>query len=191
MLLAWCVDRQRSPWLAVFSAIAGILGMAMLLLSPHTVLDPLGIGAAFLGAISMALGTWLSRRWALSLPIVALTGWQLTIGGVVLAPVALIVDPPLHQVTVLQAAGYLWLCLAGAMLAYGLWFRGIGRLSPVAVSAMSLLSPVTAVVLGWIFLGQKIQGMALVGLIVVLASVMSIQRALARQAAGAKTKKAP
>lgn len=129
MLLAWCVDRQRSPWLAVFSAIAGILGMAMLLLSPHTVLDPLGIGAAFLGAISMALGTWLSRRWALSLPIVALTGWQLTIGGVVLAPVALIVDPPLHQVTVLQAAGYLWLCLAGAMLAYGLWFRGIGRLT--------------------------------------------------------------
>ncbi|EMH8122521.1 EamA family transporter [Klebsiella pneumoniae] len=191
MLLAWCVDRQRSPWLAVLSAIAGILGMAMLLLSPHTVLDPLGIGAAFLGAISMALGTWLSRRWALSLPIVALTGWQLTIGGVVLAPVALIVDPPLHQVTVLQAAGYLWLCLAGAMLAYGLWFRGIGRLSPVAVSAMSLLSPVTAVVLGWIFLGQKIQGMALMGLIVVLASVLSIQRALARQAAGAKTKKAP
>lgn len=44
---------------------------------------------------------------------------------VVLAPVALIVDPPLHQVTVLQAAGYLWLCLAGAMLAYGLWFRGL------------------------------------------------------------------
>ena len=191
MLLAWCVDRQRSPWLAVFSAIAGILGMAMLLLSPHTVLDPLGIGAAFLGAISMALGTWLSRRWALSLPIVALTGWQLAIGGVVLAPVALIVDPPLHQVTALQVAGYLWLCVAGAMLAYGLWFRGIGRLSPVAVSAMSLLSPVTAVVLGWIFLGQKIQGMALVGLIVVLASVLSIQRALARQAAGAKTKKSP
>ncbi|PCG00358.1 EamA family transporter [Klebsiella pneumoniae] len=179
MLLAWCVDRQRSPWLAVFSAIAGILGMAMLLLSPHTVLDPLGHRRGVSRGRSVwALGTWLSRRWALSLPIVALTGWQLTIGGVVLAPVALIVDPPLHQVTVLQAAGYLWLCLAGAMLAYGLWFRGIGRLSPVAVSAMSLLSPVTAVVLGWIFLGQKIQGMALMGLIVVLASVMSIQRAL-------------
>ncbi len=75
----------------------------------------------------------------------------------------------------------------------GLWpvVSGDCRLSPVAVSAMSLLSPVTAVVLGWIFLGQKIQGMALVGLIVVLASVLSIQRALARQAAGAKTKKAP
>ncbi|GHK56767.1 hypothetical protein KPZU09_65030 [Klebsiella pneumoniae] len=51
-----CRPAALAP-LAVFSAIAGILGMAMLLLSPHTVLDPLGIGAAFLGAISMALGT--------------------------------------------------------------------------------------------------------------------------------------
>lgn len=178
MLLAWCVDRQRSPWVAVLSACAGIVGMAMLLLSPQTALDPLGIAAAFLGAISMALGTWLSRRWAISLPVIALTGWQLLIGGIVLAPIALLVDPPLHQVTLTQAAGYLWLCLAGAMLAYGLWFRGIGRLSPVAVSAMSLLSPVTAVILGWIFLGQKIEGMALVGLVIVLLSVLSIQRAL-------------
>ena len=183
MLLAWCVDRQRSPWLAVLSALMGIAGMAMLLLSPQTTLEPLGIAAAFLGAMSMALGTWLSRRWAIALPVIALTGWQLLIGGIVLAPIALLVDPPLHQVTLTQAAGYLWLCVAGAMLAYGLWFRGISRLSPVAVSAMSLLSPVTAVLLGWIFLGQKIEGMALVGLVIVLLSVLSIQRALSNKRA--------
>ncbi|MGD1272218.1 EamA family transporter [Klebsiella oxytoca] len=185
MLLAWCVDRQRSPWLAVLSAMTGIVGMAMLLLSPQMTLDPLGIGAAFLGAMSMALGTWLSRRWAIALPVIALTGWQLLIGGIVLAPIALLVDPPLHQVTLTQAAGYLWLCVAGAMLAYGLWFRGIGRLSPVAVSAMSLLSPVTAVLLGWVFLGQKIEGLALAGLVIVLFSVLSIQRALSNKRAAA------
>lgn len=182
MMLAWCVDRQRSPWVAVLSAVTGIIGMALLLLSPHTVLDPLGIMAAFSGAISMALGTWLSRRWAISLPVVALTGWQLLTGGVVLAPVAWLVDPPLQGVTLTQAAGYLWLCVAGAMIAYGLWFRGISRLPSVAVSALSLLSPVTAVLLGWIFLGQKIEGVALVGLIVVLLSVLSIQRALTKKA---------
>ena len=104
------------------------------------------------------------------------------IGGVVLAPVAWLVDPPLQGVTLTQAVGYLWLCVAGAMLAYGLWFRGISRLPSVAVSALSLLSPVTAVLLGWIFLGQKIEGGALVGLIVVLLSVLSIQRALTKKA---------
>ncbi|MFK3707059.1 putative blue pigment (indigoidine) exporter [Raoultella sp. BIGb0138] len=182
MLLAWCVDRQRSPWTAVLPALSGIMGMALLLLSPHTVLDALGIGAAFLGAVSMALGTWLSRRWAIALPVMALTGWQLLIGGVVLAPVAWWVDPPLPSLTLTQIAGYLWLCVAGAMLAYGLWFRGISRLPSAAVSALSLLSPVTAVLLGWIFLGQKIQGLALVGLMVVLLSVLLIQRALTKKA---------
>jgi probable blue pigment (indigoidine) exporter len=48
MLLAWCVDRQRSPWLAVLSALMASR-MAMLLLSPQTVLDPLGIARRFWG----------------------------------------------------------------------------------------------------------------------------------------------
>lgn len=105
------------------------------------------------------------------MPVMALTGWQLLLGGMFLLPVALLVDPPLPVLTATQIAGYVWLCVAGAMLAYALWFRGIRRLSPVAVSAMSLLSPVTAVVLGWVFLGQRIQGMALPGLIIVILSV--------------------
>ena len=173
---------SKEKMLVLLIDVLGYIGMALLLLSPHTVLDPLGIMAAFSGAVSMALGTWLSRRWAISLPVVALTGWQLLTGGVVLAPVAWLVDPPLQGVTLTQAAGYLWLCVAGAMIAYGLWFRGISRLPSVAVSALSLLSPVTAVLLGWIFLGQKIEGVALVGLIVVLLSVLSIQRALTKKA---------
>lgn len=181
MFFAWVVDRNRSPRLAVISAVTGVAGMAILLLSPHSVLDPSGIAAAFLGAISMSLGTWLSRRWRLSLPVMANTGWQLLTGGLILLPVMLLVDPPLTQVTLTQAAGYLWLCVAGAMLAYGLWFRGISRLSSVAVSALSLLSPVTAVILGWIFLGQNIKGTALLGLIIVLLSVLILQRALASQ----------
>ncbi len=181
MLLAWGIDRQRSPLTAVLSAFIGVIGMGMLLLSPQTVVDTIGIGAAFLGAVSMALGTWLSRRWSLSMPVMALTGWQLLLGGMFLMPVALLVDPPLPTLTATQVAGYLWLCVAGAMLAYALWFRGIRRLSPVAVSAMSLLSPVTAVVLGWVFLGQRIQGMALPGLIIVMLSVLSIQWALIKK----------
>ncbi|MCW2480303.1 EamA family transporter [Candidatus Symbiopectobacterium sp. NZEC135] len=181
MLLAWGIDRQRSPLTAVLSAFIGVIGMGMLLLSPQTVVDTIGIGAAFLGAVCMALGTWLSRRWSLSMPVMALTGWQLLLGGMFLLPVALLVDPPLPTLTATQVAGYLWLCVAGAMLAYALWFRGIRRLSPVAVSAMSLLSPVTAVVLGWVFLGQRIQGMALPGLIIVMLSVLSIQWALIKK----------
>lgn len=40
-----------------------------------------------------------------------MTGWQLLIGGIVLLPIALLVDPPLHNITPLQVAGYVWLCV--------------------------------------------------------------------------------
>lgn len=179
MLLAWGIDRQRTSAGAVIAALCGVAGMALLLLAPNTARDPVGILAAFLGAVSMALGTWLSRRWTISLPVLALTGWQLFIGGLVLAPVAFLVDAPLPALTSAQIAGYAWLCVAGAMLAYGLWFRGIRRLAPVAVSSLSLLSPVTAVILGWALLGQSVQGSALVGMAMVLCSVLAIQRASA------------
>jgi drug/metabolite transporter (DMT)-like permease len=49
MLLAWCVDRQRSPWLAVLSALMGIAGMAMLLLSPQTTSNRWGSPPHFWG----------------------------------------------------------------------------------------------------------------------------------------------
>lgn len=180
MLLAWAVD-GRSPALATLgAAVAGLFGMAVLLLSPQTLFEPVGMAAAALGAASMATGVWLTRRWQLDLPVLALTGWQLVIGGLMLAPVAWLADAPLPPLGPLEWAAYAYLCLAGALLAYALWFRGVARLPTVAVASLGLLSPLTAVVLGWVLLSQSITGTALVGLVIVLASVFAVQWTTAR-----------
>lgn len=180
MLLAWAVD-CRSPALATLgAAVAGLFGMAVLLLSPQTLFEPVGMAAAALGAASMATGVWLTRRWQLDLPVLALTGWQLVIGGLMLAPVAWLADAPLPPLGPLEWAAYAYLCLAGALLAYALWFRGVARLPTVAVASLGLLSPLTAVVLGWVLLSQSITGTALVGLVIVLASVFAVQWTTAR-----------
>lgn len=86
----------------------------------------------------MAAGTYFGRRWRLDIPVLALTGWQLLIGGVMLAPIAWLVDAPLMKLSVLQVSAYAYLSLAGALLAYALWFRGIGRLPSVAVAVAPL-----------------------------------------------------
>ena len=67
-----------------------------------------------------------------------------------------------------------------AVVAYALWFRGIARLPWVAVSSRGLLSPVTAVLLGWALLGQAMTGVSLVGMLVVLASILAVQWAMSR-----------
>ncbi|WP_174868491.1 EamA family transporter [Pectobacterium polaris] len=180
MVLVWAVD-HRAPRLAtLWSAIIGVVGMAILLLSPQTTFEPVGVAAALLGAVCMATGVWLTRRWQLDLPVLPLTGWQLFLGGLMLAPVAWIADAPLPALTLSQWAAYSYLCLAGAVLAYGLWFRGVSRLPTVAVASLGLLSPLTAVVLGWALLSQSITGTAFLGLAIVLASVFAVQWTTAR-----------
>ncbi|WP_350316595.1 DMT family transporter [Pectobacterium aroidearum] len=180
MVLVWAVD-HRAPRLAtLWSAIIGVVGMAILLLSPQTTFEPIGIAAALLGAVCMATGVWLTRRWRLDLPVLPLTGWQLFIGGLMLAPVAWLVDAPLPALTLSQWAAYAYLCLAGAVLAYGLWFRGVSRLPTVAVASLGLLSPLTAVVLGWVLLSQSMTGTAFLGLAIVLASIFAVQWTTAR-----------
>lgn len=175
MVLAWAVDGRSPAQTTLWSAVVGVLGMAVLLLSPQTDFEPIGIVAALLGATCMAAGVWLTRRWQLPLPVLALTGWQLLIGGLMLAPVAWLADAPLPPLTLSQWSAYAYLSLAGALLAYALWFRGVVRLPTVAVASLGLLSPLTAVVLGWLLLSQSISGTGLVGLVTVLASVFTVQ----------------
>lgn len=175
MGLVWVADQQRPSRLAVWSGIVGIIGMAVLLLSPEISWDLIGFGAALGGAACMATGTYLTHRWRTKMPILAFTGWQLLIGGIVLAPVAWIVDTPLPALSLVHMLGYSYLSIVGALLAYVLWFRGLQRLPPVAVSSLGLLSPLMAVLLGWVILGQEIMGMSLVGLIAVFFSILSVQ----------------
>lgn len=175
MVMVWVID-GRSPLLStLWSALAGIFGMGILLLSPQTVFEPVGVAAALLGAVSMACGVWLTSRWKLDLPLLTMTGWQLIFGGIMLIPMSIFFDAPIPSLKPSQYFAYIYLSLAGALLAYTLWFRGIVRLPTVAVSSLGLLSPLTAVVLGWCLLSQSISGVALLGLIIVLISVFTVQ----------------
>ncbi|SCK12342.1 EamA family transporter [Vogesella sp. LIG4] len=175
MALLWLAERQPPRRLALLAACGGMAGMALLLLSSAAHWDGPGVLAALAGAGCMASGTYLTRRWGSSLPVLALTGWQLLLGGVLLAPLAWLLDPPLPVLAARQWLGYGYLSLAGALLAYALWFRGVARLPPVAVSSLGLLSPLCAVLLGWLLLGQSLGGWALCGLLLVLGSVLAVQ----------------
>jgi probable blue pigment (indigoidine) exporter len=179
MFLIWYVDNRKPAHLAFVASIVGVFGMAVLLLSPSSTWDLIGILAATIGAMLMTCGVFLARRWRTDMPLLAFTGWQLLIAGVMLAPFAWLIDPPLLTLTTKNMLGYGYLSLFGTTFAYVLWFNGIAKLSPVAVSSLGLLSPISAVILGWIILEQRITGFALMGLIAVLGSVLTVQWALA------------
>ncbi|NLS16902.1 EamA family transporter [Rhizobium sp. P40RR-XXII] len=163
--------------LSIVAAVTGIGGVALLILTPKATLDPIGIAAGIAGAFSMAAGTVLSRRWRPDVSPLTFTAWQLTAGGMLLLPFALLLEPPLPHLTGANLLGFIYLGLIGAALTYILWFRGLSRLEPSVVSPLGFLSPTTAVILGWAVLGQQLSPMQMFGIIVVIGSVWLSQRA--------------
>ncbi|MCB1353511.1 MAG: EamA family transporter [Rhodobacteraceae bacterium] len=157
--------------LGLLAAVAGLGGVALLLLGPGARLDGLGAAAALLGALSMAAGVVLTRKWHPPVPALTFTAWQLTAGGLLLLPAALFFEPALPPLTAVNVAGFVWLGLFGAALTYFLWFRGIARLGPAGVTGLGFLSPLTAVLLGWAVLGEALAPVQLLGAAVVLGSV--------------------
>lgn len=162
---------------AIVAALAGLAGVALLVLTPKATLDAVGVVAGLAGAVSMALGTVLTRRWQPPVPALTFTAWQLTAGGLLLVPFAWWLEPPLPALTLPNVLGMAWLSLIGAALTYVLWFRGIARLGPGAVATLGFLSPLTAVLLGWIALGQTLSTAQLAGMVLVLGGVWLSQRA--------------
>lgn len=162
--------------LAVAAALAGLGGVALLVLRHGAALDTIGIAAALGGAVSMAFGVVLSRRWQPPVSPLTFAAWQLTAGGLLLVPMAFMMEPLPPVPDARNLAGFLYMGLSSA-LTYVLWFRGISRLEPSAVSSLGFLSPTTAVLLGWVLLGQALSPAQLAGVAIVLASVWLAQRA--------------
>jgi probable blue pigment (indigoidine) exporter len=169
---AWIILSTPPSKLSIVAAIAGFIGVGLLVLDPSARLDGLGIMAAIAGAVTMGLGTVLVKRWHPPVSLVVFTAWQLTIGGLILLPIALIIEGPFAEITRTNLWGFIYLGLIGTGLAYALWFRGIDKLSPTAASYLGLLSPVVATLIGYVFLQETLTITQMSGVVIVLISVL-------------------
>ena len=171
--------------LSLIATCTGLFGIGLLLLTPAAKLDALGIVAGFAGAASMALGIVLSRKWQPPVDTLTFTAWQLTAGGLLLIPVAIFAKVDLAALTGPNLAGIAYLGLIGAALTYLLWFQGISKLHPFAVSVLGFLSPLTATALGWGVLGEALGPLQITGMAIALGSVFLGQYAVRPKPASA------
>lgn len=171
-LLAWPLLGRRPGRGQILAALAGLIGVALLVLDPHARPDVIGLVAGLASAASMATGTVLIERWGRMGSPLALAAWQLTLGGLILLPVALLVEglPPVP--TPLNGLGLAYLVLIGTALAYWFWVRGITTLGS-SVAFLGLLSPTVATILGAVLLGQWLGGIQLLGIAVILGSTVA------------------
>ncbi|CAH2215404.1 DMT family transporter [Tepidibacter aestuarii] len=171
IILSWLLLKEKPNKKSYIASIMTILGVALLVLKPTGYLDPLGIVAALIGAVSMASGVVLTKYWGRPVNNIVFTSWQLFYGSLILIPITFIVEGGIPSLNITNIFGLVLIGVLNTGLAYALWFNGISKLSPTQVTFLGPLSPLTAFLLGFIFLKQTISYIQIVGVSIILTSV--------------------
>jgi drug/metabolite transporter (DMT)-like permease len=162
----------------VAGVIAGLIGVVIL---HGKSLDfaagqSVGILLCLAAAFCYGLAALYARRKLLDSPPLATAAFQLMASSLVMAVVAATVERPWH----LPMPGVAtWLAIVGSAalstaLAYIIFFRILRRAGPTNVMLVTLLNPVTAILLGVVVLGEAISLREIVGAVVIGSALLII-----------------
>ena len=144
----------------------------MLLGRPGETISVAGVAASAAAMLTSTVGYVLAARWRDDADPLAVTSWQLTAGGLVLLPVAVIAEgsPPTADPRVVLAFGYV--TLVATALAFTLWFGGLRHLSAGTVGLLGLLNPLSGVLLGTLLAGEVLGTRQWCGLVLVVGGIL-------------------
>ncbi|HEU5481512.1 MAG TPA: EamA family transporter [Sphingomicrobium sp.] len=168
-------DDERMTPRKIAGVLLGFGGVAMMIgpsLLANVGTDALAQLACVVASLCYALAAvWARRFKRMGLPPMTVTTGQLSVGALMMLPVALIADRPwLQPLPPIEAWGAIVaLALLCTAFAYVLYFRLIDSAGATNALLVTLLVPPTAIVLGAAFLGealarQDFAGLALIAL---------------------------
>lgn len=176
MAMAWLILRERAGVGRVLAGFVGLGGVALLVLGSMGAVTLLGLIGAVGSVVVSALGFVLIKRWPPPVDLFTLVSWQLLWGGLLLVPLALVVEGRPPSLDASAVGGYLWIGIVGTAIAYRCWFYGLGQFPAGAVALVGLLNPVVGTGLGAVFLGEPFGLVQAVGMVLILAGVLGGQR---------------
>jgi probable blue pigment (indigoidine) exporter len=158
----------------IIAGLVGTAGVALLVLRSDARLDVVGLIAMAGAMIMFSVATVLTKRWGRpeGMTSIAVTGWTFLFAGLTLLPFTLIIEGLPRHLTARNVAGLVYLVVISGIVAYAIWFWGLERLSASAVTFLTLLNPVTAALLGWVVLDQRLNSWQIVGALLILVSVV-------------------
>ncbi|MEM7737388.1 MAG: EamA family transporter [Deinococcota bacterium] len=173
-LLSWLILRERLTG-KILAALGLALTATALLSQPSGVVTNLGLGLVFAtsSGLGYALVTLSGRHLAQRYPPLQTTTLMVTT-----ASLTLLVPAWRSGLTDINLAYHHWLLLAylGALptaAAYSLFVTGMRHVATTSASIITLLEPLTATVLAWLFLAERLAATSLVAaLLFVLALIL-------------------
>ncbi|MEH6527018.1 MAG: DMT family transporter [Sneathiella sp.] len=162
----------------VIGVLLGVVGVAVLrgFDGPLSGSQTLGIILCMVGALSYGFAALWGRRFLTGVPALKSATCQLISSTLIIAVVVGVIDKPwtLPMPSVEVMFSLLALAAFGTALAYIVFFRILVRAGASNAMLVTLLIPVTALVLGNIFLGETVQAKEIIGALIIGAGLLFI-----------------
>jgi len=189
MLEAWVFHSRRMTFQGLFGLAMGIVGL-LVLLWPRIVssshlgrLELVGCGILATGSFFWALGSVFSHRYELSVDVFVSAAWQMVLGGLVDALIALVFGqfPKTHW-SAHALEGIAYLVVFGSWIGYSAYIYLLEHVPTPKVATYAYVNPIVAVFLGWAILREHVDIFMLLGTAIIIASVWLVNSSKLKQA---------
>ncbi len=173
--------KQKPSWLTVVGLVVGLIGM-YILLNPMDSLAEREIPLfpaflVFIGSITWAWGSLQSPYLDMP-PQMQMTAIQMLGGGVFSLIMSLFLEPhafsTLADMTRETYFALAYLIVMGSFVGYSAYVWLLHHAPPTLTATYAYVNPVVAMILGWIFVNEKLSNRSLLASAVVLAGVVLI-----------------
>lgn len=174
-VLAWpLLPAERLAGRDYIGVLLGFVGIAVVIRpDPASLLDPELVGKMlfFGGLVIVELGAVLIRRSQPAMPIPALTSWAMLLGGTVHTVFAIAVGESIASIQLTPLAVAMVVYLSVFIGAFGLvtYLVLMGEVGPLKANLTTYLTPIVALAIGWVLLGERIEPVTLVGFGIIIA----------------------
>ncbi len=174
-VLAWpLLPAERLAGRDYVGVLLGFVGIAVVIRpDPASLLDPELVGKLlfFAGVTVVELGAVLIQRSQPSLPIPALTGWAMLLGGTVHVAFSIAVGESIASIhpTPLAVGMVIYLSVFIGVFGLVMYLVLMGEVGPLKANLTTYLTPLVALAIGWLLLGERIHPLTLVGFGIIVA----------------------
>jgi drug/metabolite transporter (DMT)-like permease len=174
------VTRRRPSRLVVGGLIAGIVGVAVLLVPVAGVegLNPVGVGLCVVAAISWAAGSVYARGAPLPRSGLLVTGMEMLAGGFVLVLAGSLLGEigrtDVSAFSLRSIVAIIYLVAFGSIVAFTAYTWLLANVPVSTVATYAYVNPIVAVALGAVFLSEPITPRTLIAAMIILGAVVAM-----------------
>jgi drug/metabolite transporter (DMT)-like permease len=174
-VLAWpLLPAERLAGCDYAGVLLGFVGIAVVIRpDPASLLDPELVGKLlfFVGVTVVQLGAVLVRRSQTTMPVPALTGWSMLLGGTVHVLFAVAIGESVASIrlTPLSVAIVVYLSVFIGAVGLVMYLVLMGEVGPLKANLTTYLTPIVALGIGWVLLDERIHPLTLVGFGIIVA----------------------